>query len=173
MDRITGLTRLVKRPNLVNLVILSVFLFLSVPASTAQTVDEKAQAIINKALEVVGGQNYLNVQTVIGRGFYSEFKENVPQVPMKFVDYLAYPDRERTEFTQSGIKTIQTNDGESGWMFDGGPKKISDQSARQVEEFKRTMRTTVENLLKGWWRKDGGKVTYVGRREAGLAKRNE
>jgi hypothetical protein len=94
-------------------------------------------------------------------------------VPLKFVDYLAYPNRERTEFTQSGIKTIQTNDGDTGWMFDGGPKKISDQTAKQIEEFKRTMRTTVENLLKGWWRKEGGKVTYVGRREAGLAKRNE
>jgi hypothetical protein len=35
------------------------------------------------------------------------------------------------------------------------------------------MRTSLENLLRGWWRKDGGKVNYVGRREAGLAKRNE
>lgn len=143
----------------------------STPA--AASVDEKSQAIINRALEVVGGQSYLNVQTVIGKGLYSEFKENVPQVPLKFLDYLAYPDRERTEFTQSGIKTIQTNVGDTGWMFDGGPKKISDQSPTQVEEFKRTMRTTVENLLKGWWRNEGGKVTYVGRREAGLAKRNE
>jgi len=128
---------------------------------------------MNRALEVVGGQSYLNVQTVIGKGLYSEFKENVPQVPLKFLDYLAYPDRERTEFTQSGIRTIQTNVGDTGWMFDGGPKKISDQSPAQVEEFKRTMRTTVENLLKGWWRNEDGRVTYVGRREAGLAKRNE
>lgn len=176
MDGITGLTRLVKRPNLVNLVILSVFLLLSVPAARAQTpasVDEKSQAIINRAIEVVGGQTYLNVQTVIGRGFYSEFKENVPQLPLKFVDYVAYPDRERTEFTQSGIKTIQTNVGDTGWMFDGAVKKISDQTATQVEEFRRSMRTNVENLLKGWWRNEGGKVTYVGRREAGLAKRNE
>lgn len=164
---------MVKRLHLVNFVILSVFLLLVIPTSKAQTVDEKSQAIINKAIEVVGGQAYLNVQTVTGRGFYSEFKENVPQVPVKFVDYLVYPNRERTEFTQSGIKTIQTNDGDTGWMFDGGPKKISDQSAAQIEEFKRTMRTTVENLLKGWWRNEGGKVTYVGRREAGLARRNE
>lgn len=164
---------MVKTLHLVNLVILSVFLLLLVPTLTAQTVDEKSQAIINKAIEVVGGQAYLNVQSVTGRGFYSEFKENVPQVPLKFVDYLVYPNRERTEFTQSGIKTIQTNDGDTGWMFDGGPKKISDQKPAQIEEFKRTMRTTVENLLKGWWRNEGGKVTYVGRREAGLAKRNE
>lgn len=142
-------------------------------ATSAASVDEKSQTIINRALEVVGGQTYLNVQTVIGKGLYSEIKENVPQVPMKFLDYLAYPDRERTEFTQSGIKTIQTNVGDTGWMFDGAVKKISDQGPTQVEEFKRSMRTTVENLLKGWWRNEGGKVTYVGRREAGLAKRNE
>ena len=145
----------------------------SAPATGAASIDEKSQAIINKAIEVVGGQTYLNVQTVTGRGFYSEFKENVPQLPLKFVDYLVYPNRERTEFTSMGIKTIQTNDGDTGWMFDGGPKKISDQTPAQVEEFKRSMRTTVENLLRGWWRNEGGKVTYVGRREAGLAKRNE
>ncbi|HSD46432.1 MAG TPA: hypothetical protein VLB87_07405, partial [Pyrinomonadaceae bacterium] len=124
-------------------------------------------------LEVVGGQTYLNVQTVIGKGFYSDFKDGVPQVPVRFLDYIAYPDRERTEFTSSGIKTIQTNNGETGWMFDGAVKKISDQSPTQVEEFKRAMRTSVENLLHGWWKNEGGKVTYVGRREAGLAKRNE
>src|SRR5678815_4557333 len=58
-------------------------------------------------------------------------------------------------------------------MFDGAVKKIKDQSPTQVEEFKRVMRTSVENLLRGWWQKEGGKIVYVGRREAGLAKRNE
>jgi hypothetical protein len=59
-------------------------------------------------------------------------------------------------------------------MFDGAVKKISDQSPAQVEEFKRAMQTSLEYLLRGyWWKKEGGKITYVGRREAGLAKRNE
>ena len=176
MDRITGFARLVKVPKLVNLVILSVFLLLSVAASKAQTpasVDEKSQKIIERAIGVLGGQTYLNVQTVIGKGFYSEFKEGVPQVPVKFLDYIAYPDRERTEFTTSGVRSIQTNAGDTGWVFDGFVKKISDQTPAQVEGFKRTMRTSVENLLRGWWRSEGGKVTYAGRREAGLAKRNE
>lgn len=43
----------------------------------------------------------------------------------------------------------------------------------QIADFKRGMRTSVENLLHGWWRKDGATLSYVGRREAGLAKRNE
>src|SRR6185436_1515746 len=38
---------------------------------------------------------------------------------------------------------------------------------------KRAIRTSLEYLLRGYWKKDGGKITYVGRREAGLAKRNE
>jgi hypothetical protein len=175
MDRITGFTRLFRTPNLVHPVILSAFFLFTVPLTNAQTssVDEKSQKIIDHAIEVLGGQAYLNVQTVLGKGFYSEFKEGMPQVPSKFVDYIVYPDRERTEFTSAGIKTIQTNSGETGWMFDGAVKKISDQSPAQVEEFKRAMRTGIENLLRGWWRKEGGKITYVGRREAGLAKRNE
>ncbi|HEY2964504.1 MAG TPA: hypothetical protein VGJ37_18945 [Pyrinomonadaceae bacterium] len=137
------------------------------------SVDEKSQKIIDQAIAALGGQAYLNVQTVIGKGFYSDFKEGTPQVPTRFTDYIGYPDRERTEFVSSGIRTIQTNAGETGWIFDGAVKKISEQGPAQVEEFKRSMRTTVENLLHGWWRNEGGKVTYVGRREAGLAKRNE
>jgi hypothetical protein len=175
MDRITGFTRLLKGLNFVNLVILLVFLLLSVPPSKAQTpsADEKSQKLMDRAIEVLGGQTYLNVQTVIGKGFYSDFKEGVPQVPARFLDYIAYPDRERTEFTTFGIRNIQTNVGDTGWMFDGAVKKISDQTPAQAEEFKRAMRTTFENLLRGWWREEGGKVTYAGRREAGLAKRNE
>lgn len=172
MDRITGFTRLLRSFSLVVLVILSVFLLSPAKAQTPQ-VDEKSQEIIERAIEVVGGQAYLNVQTVVGKGFYSDYKDGAPQVPVRFLDYLAYPDRERTEFTSLGIRNIQTNVGDTGWMFDGAVKKISDQKPGQIEEFKRSMRTTFENLLRGWWKEEGGKVTYVGRREAGLAKRNE
>lgn len=172
MDRITGITRLRSSLSLVNLVILSVFLLAPAHAQTQQ-VDEKSQEIIDRAIQVVGGQAYLNVQTVVGKGFYSDYRDGAPQVPVRFLDYLAYPDKERTEFTSLGIRNIQTNVGDTGWLFDGAVKKISDQKPAQIEEFKRAMRTTFENLLRGWWKEEGGKVTYVGRREAGLAKRNE
>ncbi len=141
--------------------------------SSGASVDEKSKQIMDRAIEVLGGANYLNVQTVTGKGFYTGFADGVSQLPQKFVDYIVYPDRERTEFTSLGIKTIQTNTGNTGWMFDGAVKKIGDQTPAQVEEFKRVMRTSLENLLRGWWQKEGGKIVYVGRREAGLAKRNE
>ena len=128
---------------------------------------------MDRAVAALGGEKYLNIQTVFGKGFYTTFRDGISQLPAKFLDYISYPDRERTEFTGSGIRTIQTNVGDTGWMFDGAVKKISDQSPAQVEDFKRAMKTSTEYLLRGWWKKEGGKITYVGRREAGLAKRNE
>jgi hypothetical protein len=146
-------------------------LFAQTPAPS--TVDQKSQEIIGRAVETLGGEKYLNVQTVIGKGFYTTYRDGISQIPARFLDYISYPDRERTEFTGAGIRTIQTNVGDTGWMFDGAVKKISDQTPAQVEEFKRGLRTGLEYLLRGYWKKEGGKITYVGRREAGVGKRNE
>jgi len=151
------------------LVLILSLLFAQTPAS----IDDKSQQVIDHAIEALGGANYLNVQTVTAKGFYTTFRDGMSQLPARFLDYIAYPDRERTEFTGAGIRTIQTNVGDTGWMFDGAVKKISEQTPAQVEDFKRTMKTGLENLLRGWWKKEGGKITYAGRREAGLAKRNE
>src|SRR5260370_714476 len=168
------------RGRIVLLLCLAAFLPLAVNSQTTASkpgsttaADEKSEQIIKRAVEVVGGTSYLNVRTVVGRGFFTSFHEGISQLPARFIDYIAYPDRERTEFTGGGIRTIQTNVGDSGRLFDGATKNISDQKGPQIEDFKRGIRTSMENLLRGWWQKEGGKVAYVGRREAGLAKRNE
>ena len=142
-------------------------------AAPAVSVDEKSQQIIDRAITSLGGPKYRNVLTAIGKGFYTTIKDNMTQIPARFIDYIAYPDSERTEFFGDGIRTIQTNHGDTGWLFDGAVKKISDQSPAQVEDFKRTLRTSIDYLLRGYWKQDGGKITYVGRREAGVGQRNE
>jgi hypothetical protein len=144
-----------------------------VAATQPPSSDPKAEAIVNRAIEVLGGSTYLNVKTVTGRGFFTTFQEGISQIPARFLDYIAYPDRERTEFTGAGIRVIQTNSGATGWLYDGATKTISDMKSAQIEDFKRGMRTSVENLLRGWWKKEGATLSYVGRREAGLARRNE
>ena len=143
------------------------------PAPNTNVPDPKAEAILTRAIEVLGGSAYLNVKTVVGRGFYTPFQDGLSQTPTRFLDYLVYPDRERTEFISSGIRTIQTNSGETGWLYDGATKTISDMKSGQIEDFKKSMRTSLENVLHGWWRKEGAKLSYVGKREAGLARRNE
>src|SRR3569833_1432297 len=95
------------------LLVLSLLLAQS-PAPTTSD-DEKSQQIIDRAIEALGGQKYLSVQTAIGKGFYTSFKDGISQIPARFLDYISYPDRERTEFTGAGIRSIQTTTGETGW----------------------------------------------------------
>ncbi|CAN5822729.1 hypothetical protein BH20ACI3_BH20ACI3_27790 [soil metagenome] len=138
------------------------------PAST-----QKAEEIIKRAIEVLGGSAYLNVQSVVGRGFYTAYQDGMSQLPARFLDYLVYPDKERTEFTTAGVRVVQTNVGATGWVYDGATKSLQDQKPAQLEDFRRSMRTSIDNLLRGWWRREDATLSYFGRREAGLARRNE
>jgi len=161
--------------------VLTALLFITLysVASVTQTpgpqpvADQKSEEILKRAIDAVGGEAYLNVKTVTGRGFYTSFQEGLSQLPARFLDYIAYPDRERTEFTGGGVKVVQANSGDTGWVYDGAAKTIIDMKEAQIEDFKRGMLTSLENLLHGWWRKEGATLKYVGRREAGLAMRNE
>jgi hypothetical protein len=145
----------------------------SVKGAGEQAQDEKAEQILKRAVEALGGNSYLNVRTLIGRGQFTPFQAGVSGIPVAFTDYIVYPDRERTEFRGQGVRTIQANTGDTGWIFDGAARAIKEMTPEQVEDFHVSIRTSVENLLRGSWRKDGAKLSYVGRREAGLARRNE
>lgn len=135
--------------------------------------DEKAEEIVRRALEAQGGSAFLGVQTIIGRGFYTPYDKGVSTVPQAFVDYLVLPDRERTEFRGALGLIIQTNDRSTGWTYERSTRALVDMNPQQIEDFRLTMRTSADSLLRGWWRKEGARLTYLGRREAGLAKRNE
>jgi len=136
--------------------------------------DEKAQQVIQRALKTVGGDRYLQVKTIISRGLFTTFLDGVSQIPAKFVDYVVYPDNERTEFSGGGARTVQTNFKSGGWIYDGAALTLKDQTPQQIEEFRISVRVGLENLLRGGWREQGAKLTYVGRREAGvIGHRNE
>jgi hypothetical protein len=149
----------------------------SLSQTNAQTekppTDDKAEKIVQKGLQAMGGDRYLNVKTVIGRGFFTDYHDGVSGIPMRFVDYIVYPDKERTEFSGGGQRLIQTNARNTGWIYDAAALTLKDQTAEQLEDFRLATRTGVEILLRSLWRTQGAKLTYVGRREAGLARRNE
>jgi outer membrane lipoprotein-sorting protein len=138
-----------------------------------QAVEEKAEKIVEHAIEAMGGSAYLNVRSSIGRGLFTQYKDGQSGIPSAFVDYIVFPDRERTEFKNPEGKIIQTNTGDTGWLYDGASKSIKDMTKAQVEDFKRSIRSSVDFLLRGFWRKEGARLSYAGRREAGLARRNE
>ena len=135
--------------------------------------DEKAEAVIKLAVEKLGGEKYLTAKSQIGRGKFSLLRDGQIVSFQTFVDVIAFPDKERTDFKNGGTKTVQTNFADGGWVFDGDALTIKDQSEDQISNFKRGIRTSLDHLLRGDWRKEGAKLEYAGKRQASLGKRND
>ncbi|MBX7171194.1 MAG: energy transducer TonB [Pyrinomonadaceae bacterium] len=135
--------------------------------------DEKAETIVKTAYQKIGGDRFLQIQTQVSSGFFTIIVEGANQLPSSFIDVIAFPDKERTEFKQQGNKVIQTNSGDKGWVYDGATMVIREQGQNEIDNFKRGLRTGLDALFRGKWRNQGGTLTYVGKREAGLGKRNE
>src|SRR5205814_9253315 len=88
-------------------------------AKTTIAPGEKAEQVVQRGLKAVGGESYAQVKTVIGRGLFTEVTDGVSSITMKFVDYISYTDKERTEFAGGGARTVQTNYREGCWIVDG------------------------------------------------------
>ena len=142
----------------------------SVPAQAKP--DERAQAIITKAIQIMGGDRYLHVGSQVGRGKYSLFQNNAVVSFQSFIDVIVFPDKARTEFRGGGSKTVQTNTGKTGWVYDGDQELIKVQTEKQVANFTTGLRVSLDNLLRGYWKGDA-ELSYVGRRPATLGKRND
>jgi len=149
-------------------------LFCSLAFTQTTPSDEKAVALIKRAVENLGGERYLQVKSQIGRGKYSILRDGVLISFQTFVDVIVFPGKERTEFKVAGAKTVQTNVADSGWIFDGAAQVINVQNKEQIENYRRGIRTSLDNLLRENWQKDSGvKLQSAGRRQAGLGKRND
>lgn len=142
-------------------------------SSTKPSEDEKALAILARAVEALGGRAHADVKSITSSGYYTPFQNGVGVLPIKFQDYTVFPDRERTEFSGAGNKSVQVNVGDGGWLADLKSKKMTGVTPQGAEDFRMLLRTSLDSVLRGWWRAEGASLSYAGRREAGLARRNE
>lgn len=148
----------------------------------AVTGDAKtAEAIVAKAIQNLGGDKYLQVKTQIGRGSYYLIRDSSVVAlkqergvasAQKFVDVLVYPDKERTDFKGGGTRNIQVNSGNTGWMYDSDLDVVKVQNEEQIAGFKLSIRTSLDNLLRGNWKGDA-ELAYLGKRPSTLGKRND
>lgn len=164
---------LIKICLLVGILSVSAFAQNETDKNASSKTDEKAEAVLKKAVQNLGGEKYLQVKSQVGRGKYSILRERQVVSFQSFLDVIVFPDKERTEFKGGGGKLVQTNSGKSGWIYDGAAEVLNDQTEAQVENFHRGIRVSLDNLLRGNWRKEGASLEYVGRRPASLGKRNE
>ena len=138
----------------------------------APKTNEKAESVVNKAVQTLGGDRYLQVRSQVGRGKFSVIRESAVVSFQTFIDVIVFPDKERTDFKGGGSRTIQTNSGKTGWVYDGDQDLIKVQNEGQIANFTQGIRTSLDNLLRGGW-KNEAELTYVGKRAATLGKRND
>lgn len=132
----------------------------------------EAEEVVKNAVKFMGGDKYLGVKTLVGKGRFSIIREGRVISYQTFTDVIVFPDKERTDFKGQGIKTVQTNVGDTGWMFDGDHDRLIDQTETQIANFHRGIRVSLDNLLRGGW-KGHAKLSYVEKRPATLGKRND
>jgi len=133
----------------------------------------QARQLLHAAIEALGGETFLALKTIVGKGMYSQFDENGNlEFLAKFVDYIVYPDKERTEFGKGKNRFIQTNIGTTGWIYDGQQKAIRDQTPEQVENFQRGFRHSLDNILRRW-HQSKPPLRYLGEREIWFRQRGQ
>ncbi|HYP27496.1 MAG TPA: hypothetical protein VE262_12330 [Blastocatellia bacterium] len=125
----------------------------------------KAEALIREAIKARGGDVYLNTRSSVSRGNYTPFDKGVSTVPDSFVDYIVYPDRERTEFGKGKRRFVQVNSGKNGWVYEAANNMIRDQTEEQVNRFQQGLSYDLDYLLRRGWQEPGAKLSYLGRRE--------
>ncbi|MEJ7623598.1 MAG: hypothetical protein WKF34_06365 [Pyrinomonadaceae bacterium] len=141
-------------------------------SAQADSQSNRANEIVTKAIQNLGGDRYLKVNSQIGKGKFSIIRENVVISFQSFTDIIVFPDKERTEFKGNGSRMTQVNTGDTGWVYDGDQSLIKTQTPDQIAGFRRGIRTSLDNLLRGYWKGDA-ELSYVGRRAATLGKRND
>ena len=151
--------------------IAAALLTIAAASLSAQSNDDKALAIVANAVKQLGGERYLNVTSQIGKGSFSQLRQGSVASYQTFTDAIIFPDKERTDFKGSSRST-QVNVGDTGWIFDGDQEIIKIQVPTQIENFKRGLRTSLDDLLRGYW-KGQATLSYVGKRQGTIGKRDD
>ncbi len=128
---------------------------------------EQGAKLIRAAAEARGGERYLAFKTLAASGQYTPFDGGISTVPMPFLDTIAFPDKERTEFGRGKRKDrrIQVNVGTTGWVYDGEAETLKDQNEKQIREFNEGLENDIDRILRGGWKSPGVRVRFSGREE--------
>jgi len=128
--------------------------------------EDHARALFEAATRALGGERYLALKSLMGRGLYSQFNEREQlQALLPFTVYVLYPDRERVEFGRGKDRFIQVNVGARGWIYDGPSRNLRDQKEEEIARFRTAQRRSLETVMRDLWRRPEVKLRYLGERE--------
>ncbi len=151
--------------------LLALLLALWALPAAAQRIDPKSpenaakgRALLDAVIAARGGAAYLRFQTLLSTGQFTPYQQGLSQVPVAFVNYLAYPDRERVEFGKGKLKNrrIQVNQGQTGWVYDGEVETIKDQTEEQLREYLESLTYDLDRILRDRSKDPQFQIGYAG-----------
>ena len=128
---------------------------------------EIGKELIEKSIAARGGTAYTQYLTLVATGQFTPYDKGLSQIPMPFVNYIVYPDRERVEFGKGKKKDrrIQVNQGKTGWVYDGDAETLKDQTSQQIADYLEGLEYDIDRILRGAWQSPEVKVRFAGREE--------
>jgi hypothetical protein len=126
--------------------------FLAVnPKGYSQTTPA-AKQLLESMIKALGGNQFLEVKEVRTAGRFFTFRRDEIATSDIFVDYVKFPDMERTEFGREKERTIQINHGEEGWIIapsreDGDPE-LREQTPAETENFLTNFQTSFDYVVR-------------------------
>jgi len=142
---------------------------LAIPAARAQEPTEvlmpeqsaaRAKELIQKAVQALGGREYLGVRDATCEGRVGSFGHSGELMGYeKFIDYTKLPDKDRSENLPKR-NIIDVKNGDKGWVLDRGGVSEADQ--RSIDEFQEDIKTDIDNVLRDRWKEPGTILRYLG-----------
>ncbi len=122
---------------------------------------QDAREVLDRAIETLGGQAYLDVIDMSTEGRIYQFQRGELIGSDIFADYVQYPVKERTEFGEDG-DTVRINNGQSeGWNVNDGD--VEAQLEDQIELFWEEFKVSLDHLLRVVIGQPETTLQYVGR----------
>ena len=128
---------------------------------------ERGAELIKQAVQARGGERFLSFTSITSTGMFTPFDKGLSQIPIQFVDWIVYPDKERTEFGKGKKKDrrIQVNVGKTGWVYDGEAETLKDQTDKQIQEHLEGLEFDIDRILRAAAKDPGVEIGFAGREE--------
>ncbi len=115
------------------------------PTGLPPRVAPQAQELLNKCIQALGGQAFLNFKTMTTRGRAFAIREGATAGLAPYTSWVEYPDKRRFSYGK-GQPVILINDGDHAWELDR--YGLTSQLPEQARRWKVTNRFSLENLLR-------------------------
>ena len=115
------------------------------PSVPPSHIDPKAQQVLDRVIQALGGPAFLKVKRLTTRGRTFSIRDEATSAYAPFESYVEYPDKRRFSYGKNP-PVILINDGDKAWELDR--MGMTTQLPEQIKRWKISSSYSLENLLR-------------------------